>query len=514
MAKPARQVFVISDLHIGGVYPHSDDPQERGFRINTQVPQLTAFVTALADKQPGEPAIELVINGDFVDFLAESDSSSAGWQPFVQDPQAAARKLEAIVERDRALFAALGRLLSRGHRLTVTLGNHDIELALPTVRKRLMELMGVEGHHQFHFVYDGEAYVIGDVLIEHGNRYDMFNVVDHDALRRFRSLLSRNQAVPAEQQFNPPTGSHIVASIMNPVKTSYPFIDLLKPETGAAMPILLALEPGARSQLGRLALMVNRARKHRLSSAAMPGFGGDIRAEGDTGGSFGQDIGSFDDGFGDDAAVSHGDFGDSGDYGNRGDDALAALVAEAMGDDAEEFLREFDPPASVGEDISAADFFDRSMGLASLLLAPSGGDVERRLPSLLKALRAVQGDKSFDRAIETASEYLDAAQALARGGFRCVVFGHTHLAKRVLLEDDALYINTGTWADVMRFPMEILTGSDQEALAGLREFVQDIGTGKLNRWIRFGATYARLDLDADHRLIQAELLDFEGPEGM
>ncbi len=109
MEKPARQVFVISDLHVGGVYADSGDPQDRGFRISTQVPQLTAFVTALADKQPGEPAIELVINGDFVDFLAERDSSSAGWQPFVQDPQAAARKLEAIVERDSALFAALGR---------------------------------------------------------------------------------------------------------------------------------------------------------------------------------------------------------------------------------------------------------------------------------------------------------------------------------------------------------------------------------------------------------------------
>lgn len=517
MERPARQVFVISDLHVGGVYPDSDDPQDRGFRISTQVPQLTAFVTALADKQPGEPAIELVINGDFVDFLAERDSSSAGWQPFVQDPQAAVRKLEAIVERDSALFAALGRLLSRGHRLTVTLGNHDIELALPPVRKRLMELLGVEGHHQFHFVYDGEAYVIGDVLIEHGNRYDLFNVVDHDALRRLRSLLSRNQAVPAEQQFNAPAGSHIVASIMNPVKASYPFIDLLKPETGAAMPILLALEPGVRGQLGRLALMVKQARKHRLASAAMPGFGGDIRADGDAGGSFGQDIGSFDDDMGADVTVSHGDdgdHGDSGDYGDRGDDALAAVVAEAMGDDADGFLTELSQPTSVGEDISAADFFDRSMGLANLLLARSGDDVERRLPSLLKALRAVQGDKSFDRSIETACEYLDAARALARGGFRCVVFGHTHLAKRVVLEDDALYINTGTWADVMGFPKEILAGSDEEALAGLREFVQDIGTGKLNRWIRFGATYARLDMDADHRLMQAELLDFEGPEGM
>lgn len=508
MDKPARQVFVISDLHVGGVYPDSGDPEDRGFRISTHVPQLTAFVTALADKQPAEPAIELVINGDFIDFLAEGDTSSSGWLPFISDPEAATRKLEAIVDRDRELFAALGQLLSRGHRLTITLGNHDIELALPPVRKRLMELIGVAGHHQFHFVYDGEAYVIGDVLIEHGNRYDMFNVVDHDALRRHRSLVSRNQAVPAEHQFNAPTGSHIVASVMNPVKTSYPFIDLLKPETGAAVPILLALEPGARSRLGRLALMVRQATKHKLSGAAMPGFGGDIHAEGDVGESFGQDIGSFEDDMGGGAIPSNADHEDSG------DDALASVISEAMGDDADGFLADVDRSTSIGEDISAADFFDRTMGLASLLLARNDDDVERRLPSLLKALRAVQDDKSFDRSIETASEYLDAARELARGGFRCVVFGHTHLAKRVVLEDDALYINTGTWADVMRFPMEILAGPDEEALAKLREFVLDLGAGKLSRWIRFGATYARLDLDASDRLLHAELLDFEGPEGM
>ncbi len=508
MEKPARQVFVISDLHVGGVYPDSGDPEDRGFRISTQVPQLTTFVAALADKPPGEPVIELVINGDFIDFLAEGDTATGGWQPFIADPQTATGKLEAIVERDKELFNALGHLLSRGHRLTITLGNHDIELALPPVRKRLMELMGVEGHHQFHFVYDGEAYVIGDVLIEHGNRYDMFNVVDHDALRRHRSLVSRNQTVPDEHQFSAPTGSHIVASVMNPVKTSYPFIDLLKPETGAAVPILLALEPGARVKLGRLALMVGQATRHRLSGAAMPGFGGDIHADGDPGGPFGEDIGSFADDMG--AAPSPVPVG----RGDSGDDALAAIVSDAMGADADAFLEEFRQPASIGEDISAADFFDRTMGLANLLLARNDDDVERRLPSLLKALRAVQDDKSFDRSTETASEYLDAAGELARGGFRCIVFGHTHLPKRVVLEDDALYINTGTWADVMRFPMEILAGPDEEALQKLREFVLDLGAGKLNRWIGFGATYARLDLDASDRLLNAELLDFEGPEGM
>lgn len=500
MDKPARQVFIISDLHVGGDYARTDDSDDRGFRISTQVPALTAFVTALADKQPGSPLIELVINGDFIDFLAEKGPSADGWEPFTLDPEVAVAKLEVMVERDRPLFAALGQLLARGHRLTITLGNHDIELALPQVRRKLMELIGAEGHHQFNFVYDGEAYVIGDVLIEHGNRYDMFNVVDHDALRRYRSLLSRNQAVPEEHRFNAPTGSHIVASIMNPVKTSYPFIDLLKPETGAALPVLLALEPGTRKLLANLALMVKKAHAHRLSGAAMPGFGGDIRAEGDAAAFFGEDIGSFDDDMGSAVTLS------------PGDDALASIVQEAMGDAADGFLAELREPVSIGEDISTAEFFDRTLGLASLLLARNDDDVERRLPSLLKALRSVQDDKSFDRSVESASEYLDAARELARGGFRCIVFGHTHLPKRVELDDGALYINTGTWADVMRFPMEILAGSDQDALAKLREFVQDIAARKLQRWIGSGATYARLDLDASDRLLQVELLDFEGPE--
>ena len=506
MERPARQVFVISDLHVGGAYPDTDDADDRGFRISTQVPHLTAFVAALAEKQPANPAIELVINGDFIDFLAESDASPTGWQAFTKDADAAVSKLEAIVARDRPFFAALGHLLSRGHCLTITLGNHDIELALPPVRKKLMELMGVEAQHRFQFIYDGEAYVIGDVLIEHGNRYDMFNVVDHDALRRYRSLLSRHQAVPAEHAFEAPTGSHIVASIMNPVKTSYPFIDLLKPETGAAVPILLALEPGTRTLLGRLALMVKRARKHRLSAAAMPGFGGDIHAEGDGGAAFGQDIGSFDDGLEPGAPV------DPGEPVDNSEDALAAVLSDAMGENADVFLAEFQQSTTIGEDISSADFFDRTLGLASLLLARNDAHVERRLPSLLKALRAVQNDKSFDRSVETAREYLDAANELARGGFQCVVFGHTHLPKRVALDNGALYINTGTWADVMRFPMDILTGSDEQGLAKLREFIDDIAQKKLNRWIGFGATYARLDMDAAHRLIQAELLDFERPE--
>ena len=86
------------------------------------------------------------------------------------------------------------------------------------------------------FIFDGEAYPIGDALIEHGNRYDGWNAIDYDALRRVCSLKSRGQAIPPSLRLPPPAGSQLVAEVMNPIKRSYPFIDLLKPENTAALP--------------------------------------------------------------------------------------------------------------------------------------------------------------------------------------------------------------------------------------------------------------------------------------
>src|SRR5207244_2236158 len=93
--------------------------------------------------------------------------------------------------------------------------------------------------------YDNEAYTVGDALIEHGNRYDRYNQVDHDALRRARSLQSRGLR-PADHGvvLKPAPGSRMVAEVMNPIKARFPFVDLLKPETEAVLPILLTLTGG------------------------------------------------------------------------------------------------------------------------------------------------------------------------------------------------------------------------------------------------------------------------------
>ena len=59
-------------------------------------------------------------------------------------------------------------MLERGHRLTILLGNHDVELAMPWCGVNLESILRVEGRHDYHFIGNGEAYIVGDALIEHG----------------------------------------------------------------------------------------------------------------------------------------------------------------------------------------------------------------------------------------------------------------------------------------------------------------------------------------------------------
>jgi UDP-2,3-diacylglucosamine pyrophosphatase LpxH len=484
-----RDVYLISDLHLGGAQPLTGDPDDRGFRICTHGRDIARFVSALADKPS---AIELIINGDMVDFLAEEDEGG-GWTPFVSDEHAAARKLDRIIDRDRELFDAFSRLLERGHRLVLLLGNHDIELALPAVRRRLQERIGITGRHDFQFIYDGEAYVVGRALIEHGNRYDSFNVVDYDGMRRLRSLLSRNQMIPANNRFDAPAGSHMVADVINPIKRDYRLIDLLKPETGAAIPVLMALEPGYRAILTRVAALGLKARKHRMAAPAVPSFAGDIRADSD--GSWTPD------GFASDISSS-----------SAAPDALATILQETMKGDADLLLKAAPAKPSFVEDISTRDTIDRGFGFARLLASSSRDAVESRLPALLAAVRTLQNDTSFVRDAECFTEYLDAARDLASDGFDYVIFGHTHLARDIALSGGARYLNSGTWADLIRFPSEILHGSPQQAYDALRAFVEDMGNGRLHAWTSFIPTYVKLTIDEDGAVRHVSLSDYTSPD--
>ena len=224
-----KTLFVISDLHLGGAEGFQICPVEGRER-------LARFIDWVAGQKCEDTPIQLVLNGDIVDFLAEEDDTG-GFSAFVVDEGKARRKLARIAEECESVFAALQRFTAAGNRLTLLIGNHDVELSLPSVRRDFLALLG-ETHIEY--LYDNEAYSIGPVLIEHGNRYDAWNMVNHDELRQVRSKLSRGETPSA---FAAQPGSELVARVMNPVKKKFSFVDLLKPETGGVLPILAVLDP-------------------------------------------------------------------------------------------------------------------------------------------------------------------------------------------------------------------------------------------------------------------------------
>lgn len=83
--------------------------------------------------------------------------------------------------------------------------NNDIELNLPQVRARLRHHVGAGGPADYEFISHGEAFRVGDVLIEHGNRVDRMNFVDQNTLRTYCALVSRGDPKAENFAFDPPT---------------------------------------------------------------------------------------------------------------------------------------------------------------------------------------------------------------------------------------------------------------------------------------------------------------------
>lgn len=482
-------IYIISDLHIGGELPQAGRP--RGFRLCTNTSLLAQFVNELADVK--DRAIELVINGDMVDFLAERDFDS-----FTEDPQKAVGKLKAIIERDEVFFLALRNLLKNGHKLTILPGNHDIELLMPQVRRYFEDFIGAY-NGRYLFIPDGEAYTIGkEVIIEHGNHYDDWNRVDFEGLHRLRQYLSRNEPTQGKVNFSPPKGSALVTNIINKIKEQYQFIDLLKPENEAMLPILLALEPNLRSHI--LTVMqyyfgLKSTNDRNAKTATTDKV---------------NERGIF-------SAAANDEDNDMNSAQKELDNELEKMLGSE--DSRKEFERETPETllmqSSGTKERGIRETWAWASGLFKLFIAKESEHIDTRLHALWRALRVLQQDQSFDPTVETLADYQKAAEKLSKNGFKYIVFGHTHFARRVQLPppyDNAIYFNAGTWADLMQFPKEIIAENYEIALPQLRDFVSNLMKNNLK--IYFKPTYVRISMDSSRQYVtSADLFDYTHTQG-
>lgn len=442
MEMSRRRIIVVSDLHLGGHSPCMMSRPER----------LATFVESLPGRIGPAESLELVIAGDFVDFLAIEPH--AAWSP---DPEAALKKLATATDQApfKIVFEALSRFVRQGHQLTVLVGNHDVELGLPAIQEAMASVVG----GRIRFVDDGSAYRIGGLIIEHGNRYDPPNENDWGALRAIKSAQSRFEYPHHELDVS--SGSNLVHRVLNKFKSSYPFLDLIQPQNELLLYLLLALEPALRSQIRAL---VELWRTKRLADAGNGKPPPSIRKV---------------------RAVSTPNL-------RRETDELSAAFPELY-----DALSSSARPVGAHEWMSAL-FAPVESGLAARMRRgerPTGDDLKKLR---LVARRALANDTSANLSNVEDNLAIAAGQLLGRGmgKVRTIVMGHTHLAREVgptsnaaLLPSDwrehlelaeqagtkdiALYINTGTWADRVRVDFDKL--DEDEYLTGfLQGLVNDV----------------------------------------
>jgi len=428
-----------------------------------------------------------------VDFLADDDFDDPTIKASIwtANETEVISKLNQIIKRtqegqNRGPFDALKDFIANGNQLTLILGNHDVELALPQVRQYLKNVLGAQ-HGKLQFIYDGEAYVCGDLLIEHGNRYDSWNVVDHSALRQERSMLSRgltvNEQERGKQYFLPPAGTLMVIHVINHLKKHYRFVDLLKPETGAVIPLLLALKVdyGILQDILSLSPLVTMRKIRGHFTAHRGNLKASRRSSPPT------------------------------------QNLLSDILQEMLGEDAALFIQSQPQrgnlSASRRQLPSLDTLLDKAQQIASrLLISAQQLEEQDNRKRLQVALKKLKTDFSFDIHQEK-SNYLEAAKEIIdTGKFSHVVFGHTHLPKQIGLKTasgkNGQYLNTGTWADVMCLPAEIMEDNDA-ATKALTEFIEAMRNNDLSRYIKRYLSYVEVTL-SDNKVTDAKLQNFCG----
>jgi UDP-2,3-diacylglucosamine pyrophosphatase LpxH len=412
--------IIISDLHIG---------RNDKFDIFQGPEKTDAFEKFLASCGTRTEPVELVINGDFVDFLQLKPWNVHESKDLAQTrilKEVALTKIQEIVSGNSAVFTALGKFLAQpDHYISILLGNHDVELAYREVSAVVRhKILGVTPDASQRLVFNDRArqynFPVNGVRvhIEHGNEGDPWNTIPYTQL--FENA-DKNSG------FAYPAGTRFVYDVMNQFKDKFQFVDLLKPEV-PAVPLLLARLGGLRA----IADSLPKASRTFLLSIR-DGFLGMLRR-----------------------AIGGGSFARAG-ASLTDDERLYAGMAQAYieqvsGADKTKFGR---------LDVEhLAEFLSQSELQTGEAASPSLGrrwDAVKNyfVTAILSTLGRprVQDDRAFF-AQDHSGRDAESAEKEFKGDVQVVVFGHTHSALKKEFARDRVYINSGTWANLIGLPSD------------------------------------------------------------
>lgn len=390
------RIAVLSDLHISPPGPLSS------FHAGAELVEL---LSRLRNKHA---VTTLVLAGDIFDFLALPTATAEMIPNDVPGFVDAAFAALAALDWGKAIFDALGDLARAGTQLIVIPGNHDPELAHPTVGELLRARCGMSTGDPRLAVFLGPGpwcTTVGplDIIVGHGHRGDPWNDIDP-------AMVLHHATTNPPRPLKLPLGSRLVVGAMRAFRARYAFVDALKPEAPGVPLLLLYLNPS-------------------LALAHLPGVAG-LRASAYVGTlqrklAYAPTLALA----GTSLAAQPSDL-----------DLLAGALFDGLP------ASERSPGTIAAVESWLAGHGDTTAGT----LARHGG-ARYFLRAALRLLS--RDDTAFDQTKLDRSDQAIIDEHLAPGtGPRVVIAGHTHAARQIRLDANRMYLNTGTWSDLIPWP--------------------------------------------------------------
>ncbi len=210
--KAKKIKLVISDLHLG-LGRTIDGGITNSLEEFFFGDKLAEFLHYYTSGEYREHDVELVINGDFLNFL---QVDYRGHHLTVITESVSLEKLKNMVKGHPEVFKALRNFVGdEKHSIAYVVGNHDQCMLWPATRAYLNEVVGRP------IRFKNIVYFFDGVHVEHGHMHEAANRIDP---KRF--FLKKNLPEPI---LNLPFGSHFFVDYVLKIKKIYPHIDKVRP---------------------------------------------------------------------------------------------------------------------------------------------------------------------------------------------------------------------------------------------------------------------------------------------
>jgi len=213
-----KVILVISDLHLSaGKMLRGKRNLLEDFHYDSE---LINFLNYYSSGDYENIDVELIINGDFLDFLA------VPYVEFYDDEfwseKAALEKLKMIMIAHKPVLNAMKSFLAKsGKKIVYIIGNHDAEFVFDSLKDEFKNYFG-DLKSKITLSNSITTYVPAPgIYLQHGHQYERAHEFDQE-----KSII---ETVAGDKYFIPPWGSYYVTNVINKYKQERSFINAVRP---------------------------------------------------------------------------------------------------------------------------------------------------------------------------------------------------------------------------------------------------------------------------------------------